>query len=98
MTKVYLEQSGKRYFVSSQGHATGSPEVCAAASCLVYTLAGWLHNSDAQVQKEQLGDGSAMLVFSGGDNVEAVFDAICVGFLQLQQEHPEYISAQVILN
>ena len=93
MTQVYLEQNGRRFTVSSQGHATGSPEVCAAASCLIYTLAGWLHNSAVLVLEERLNnDASAFLCFRGGDSAETAFDMVCVGFLQLAQEYPEYIS------
>ena len=40
MTKVYLERDGNCFLVSCQGHATGSPEMCAAISCLVGTLEG----------------------------------------------------------
>ena len=42
MTHVHLEQKGDRYRVRCIGHATGSPETCAAVSCLIYTLAGWV--------------------------------------------------------
>lgn len=93
MTKVYLEQDGNRFTVSCLGHATGSTEVCAAVSCLVYTLAGWLCNSSVDVLKEQLNDDAeAMLQFRGENAAETAFDMVCVGFLQLMQQHPEYIS------
>ena len=32
MTKVYAEKDKDRYQISARGHATGSPEVCAAVS------------------------------------------------------------------
>ena len=97
MTNVYLEQDGNRYTVSSQGHATGSPEVCAAASCLIYTLAGWLRNSTVVVLQERLDeDADAFLqYYSDGAGGETVFDMICVGFLQLAQQYPAYISVNL---
>ena len=92
MTQVYLEQDGRRFMVSCQGHATGSAEACAAVSCLVYTLAGWLHNTAVLVLKKKLEDGNALIQFSGNDAAETAFDMICVGFLQLQAQYGDFIS------
>lgn len=94
MTQVYLEQAGREYTVRCQGHATGSVETCAAVSCLVYTLAGWLRNTSVLVLKSKMEDGDALIRFHGGDAAETAFDMICVGFLQLQQQYPEYISVE----
>ena len=91
MTNVYLSGNNDRYLVYCSDHATGSTETCAAISCLIYTLAGWLHNSDAEIIKEHLKDGEAMLMFRGGEKAKAAFDMVCIGFLQIQQEHKEYI-------
>lgn len=92
MTRVYLEQDGQRYTVSCQGHATGSVEACAAVSCLVYTLAGWLRNTSVLVLKSKLEDGDALIQYHGGAAAETTFDMICVGFLQLQEQYGEYIT------
>lgn len=93
MTRVYLEQDGQRYTVNCQGHATGSVEACAAVSCLIYTLAGWLHNASVLVLKEELDDDArALIQFHGGAAAETAFDMICVGFLQLAESYGEYIS------
>lgn len=92
MTRVYLEQAGQRYTVHCKGHATGSVEACAAVSCLVYTLAGWLRNSSVLVLKEELNDGAAQIQYHGGAAAETAFDMICVGFLQLQKQYGDYIS------
>lgn len=95
MTQVYLEQDGQRYTVSCQGHATGSVEACAAVSCLVYTLAGWLRNTSIPVLKEKLEDGKALIQFHGGDAAQTAFDMITVGFLQLQAQYGDYIHADL---
>ena len=92
MTQVYLEQIRHQYTVSCKGHATGSVEACAAVSCLVYTLAGWLRNASILVVKEKLEDGDALIQFHGGDAAETAFDMICVGFLELQAQYGDYIS------
>lgn len=92
MTRVYLEQDGQRYTVSCQGHATGSVEACAAVSCLVYTLAGWLHNAAVLVLEEKLEDGDALIQYCGSAAAETAFDMICVGFLQLQEQYGTYIA------
>jgi len=92
MTKVNLKQREQQYTVSCKGHATGSPEVCAAVSCLLYTLAGWLHNASVLVLQERLEDGDALIQYHGGAAAETAFDMICVGFLQLEQEYGSYIS------
>lgn len=92
MTQVYLEQDGQRYTVDCRGHATGSVEACAAVSCLVYTLAGWLRNTSVLVLKEKLEDGKAHIQFCGGDAAETAFDMISVGFLQLERQYGDYIN------
>ena len=92
MTQVYLEQAGKKFMVKCQGHATGSVEACAAVSCLVYTLAGWIRNTSVLLEKEKLEDGDALIQFRGGSAAETAFDVITVGFLQLQEQYGEYVS------
>lgn len=95
MTRVYLEQSGDRYCVRCKGHATGSAETCAAVSCLVYTLAGWLRNAAPTMHEARLDDGDASICFRGGEAAEAVFDMICVGFLQLQAQYGAFIQVEL---
>lgn len=95
MTKVYLEQDGNRYTVSCKGHATGSVEACAAVSCLIYTLAGWLHNASVTVLQEKLDSGDALIQYRGGAAAETAFDMICVGFLQLKKSCCDYVSVDL---
>lgn len=95
MTRVYLEQDGNWYMLSCRGHATGSVEACAAVSCLVYTLAGWLHNTeDACAEAETIEDGYVVLRFTGGEAARIAFELVLVGFLQLAQEYGEYVSVE----
>ena len=45
MTKVRAMRRGDHYAVHARGHATGSPQVCAAISGLLYALAGYARNA-----------------------------------------------------
>lgn len=92
MTRVTLNELDGRYSVICNGHSTGSCEVCAAVSTLVYTLLGYLKNADGvALYKEELSDGYAHIEFSGGENAHAAYELICVGFLQLAQSHEKFI-------
>lgn len=94
MTKVYLEQDGNRYTVDARGHATGSDVVCASVSTLVSALHNWIKAGGVAVVHDELSPGKVRIVFTGGEAERAVFDLICVGFLQLEKAQPEYISVQ----
>ena len=89
MTDVYLEQNGKRYLVSAKGHATGSIETCAAISTLMYSLAGWLHNSNAVTYTERLEPGDSCLSYSDSD--DTIFKFITIAFLQLEKSNTEHL-------
>lgn len=92
MTQVYLEQGGDRYLVSCRGHATGSPAVCAAVSCLVQTLESYL---DEMLPDSTglVGEGQATFRFSG-PGARTVFHLMSIGFLRLEQTAPEYVQVE----
>ena len=84
MTRVTLKECDGRYSVACVGHATGSCEVCAAVSTLVYTLLGWLKNADGvALEKEEIADGYAEIEFSGADEARVAFELISIGLLQI---------------
>lgn len=92
MTRVTLKEDSGRYSVICEGHATGSVEVCAAVSTLVYTLLGYLKNADGvAVENAELADGYAEIKFSGGENARVAYELICIGFLQLAMAKDELI-------
>ncbi len=79
--------------VRCKGHATGHPDVCAAVSCLVYTAAGWLHNTqEAELVMERLDSGDAYLRWHGG---VWLYDLLKIGFLQLERANPEAVSVKI---
>lgn len=97
MTNVTLSQSVKGFTVKARGHATGSPEMCAAVSCLIQTAAGWLRNTDSiTIRTMELGSGKALLKWRGGDRARWLWELLEIGFLQLELTAPEYIHVERI--
>lgn len=93
MTRVYCEKDGNRYTVTAQGHAEGSPEVCAAVSGLLYALAGYLQNEKGIGELHgRVLPGDFSMVFDGDNRAEAVYNMTLIGLLQIEKSHPEYIS------
>ena len=94
MTKVYARKHGGSYLVQAKGHATGSVEVCAAVSGLLYALAGFLQNRPESVRDVhiKLESADAELRFRGKDAADAVFLQTVIGLAQLEAAEPEYIS------
>ncbi len=91
MTEVTMHR-GDSCSVRCRGHATGAPDVCAAISCLMYTAAGWLHNTqEAELVHEKLDSGDAYLRWHGG---EWLYDLLKIGFLQLEKAAPKKISVK----
>lgn len=100
MTRVYLEKDGDHYTVDAKGHATGSAEMCAAISCLMFTLAGWVHNQrGVRMETERLSSGDSRICFQSAGRYrrecDAVFLLILVGFRQLEKTDPARISVAV---
>jgi len=95
MTHVRLRY-GAEMRVEACDHATGSPAVCAAVSCLLYTLKGWLANTeDARIAEERMDDGDVCFAWSGGAGSETVMDFLMIGFLSLMETAPEYITVEI---
>lgn len=92
MTIVRYNQDGNKYTIQCTGHATGNENVCAAVSSIIYTLAGYLHNTKTiAVAMSQLESGNAMIVFAGETEAKVAFDMTVIGLLQLAQSFPEYV-------
>ena len=95
--------------VAVKGHANsgekGHDLVCAAASILVYTLAGQVAQMSTDKKRVRrpviaLNEGSATVacrpVHGNRAVVTLVFDSICAGFDILQQRYPENIKYSVV--
>ena len=94
MTKAYIEKVDTGCHVMLIDHADGSPEVCAAISCLAYTLAGWLANNQVKVYEKQLEPGFVSIRFAKTHDSEVAFDVFCIGLLQLENSFPDYLKVK----
>ena len=96
MTKVYLEQDGNRFTVSAKDHATGSVECCAAVSCLLFALAGFLQEIPFTILRLSLEDADAQIVFRGDDRCKAAFDLVKTAFVMMEQSYGEFVSVDFV--
>lgn len=95
MTKVrWRTEDDGTCEILATGHATGSEQVCAGISAIIYSLAGWLKNSDCEVQELTLEPGMARICFQKGSNTEAAgaFAMAVIGLMQIAASNPESCS------
>ena len=95
MTQVHVERDthGGLVTISAKGHATGSTEVCAAVSMMLYTIAGWLHNHPDVGSVCRLEDGDAsILYYDRSSETRTLYEFAEIGFRQLAASYPDYIS------
>ena len=91
MTKIQARKDGNRYILSAKGHATGSVEVCAAISAIVYALAGYLMNHDIKISQQRMEDADVLLDFAGDDCTAAAFEMAVIGLAQIGRQYPEFL-------
>ncbi len=98
MTEATIFLSRERQYYTVEGHATGSPEVCAAVSAISYTLAGWLKNSAEHTREDpviELSSGCAHISAGGDDKTYEVFRAAAIGLLQIAATHKNYLMVEI---
>lgn len=99
MVNVYAECDGNRYLLSAQNHATGSEQVCAAVSALVFAFAGFVKNAEesraAQVYNLKLDSGKALIHCHGNRDVGTAFETVVLGLRQVELSNPEYIHVEI---
>lgn len=94
MSTVELIDSGHEYSIIAKGHTES--KMCSAISCLLYTAAGYITNTDEIVIQEIVLDpGDAKLVWTGGRKAHFLFDLMEIGFRQLQEGDPENIFIKI---
>ncbi|MDY3701883.1 MAG: hypothetical protein SO107_14830 [Flavonifractor plautii] len=93
MTRVRAMRCGDHYAVHARGHATGSPQVCAAISGLLYALAGYARNAGYGL-RERLDSGDVYMEFRGGAGMEAAYDMAVIGLMQIAAQYPEYLEIE----
>lgn len=97
MTTVWaaVPQKRERAIVVT-GHATGSEKVCAAVSGILYALAGYLSNAKGvDIQTMRMEDAHVCLRWTGGKKDLAALQMACIGLMQVEKAHPEYIKTEI---
>lgn len=89
MTRVRAEIGGGVCCLDLEGHATGSPAVCAAISGMICALAGYLSNR-VEVEME-LGEGSAHIHAKIGEKESGACEMVAYGLLQMANQYPEQV-------
>ena len=94
MTQVSFGRGTRRQTLRLTGHATGSEQVCAAISGIVYSLLGYLDNQpeEAETREEP---GYALASDGRGAALDAAFDMAVIGLLQIAQEFPDHVKVTV---
>lgn len=95
MTNCYGEREGGHCLLRLEGHATGKPEVCAAISGLVYSLAGYLSNTETEIYRMDLEPGDVTLHFNGGEREIGAFEMTVIGLRQLERQYPEQVKTKI---
>lgn len=101
MTKIEITNAEPRYTVTFDGHATGSAEVCAGVSALMFSLEGYLRNHDkelflhsARVDKP----GWAFIRFEleePAKDIKGAFEMFTIGVLQIAETYPDFCQVTV---
>lgn len=99
MTQVYARAARGRYHLSAKGHATGSEQGCAFISGILYALAGYLTNAEAEgyaeVSEMRLAPGDVSIRVRGGRRVKAAYDMAVIGLCQLEKQRPELVKIEI---
>lgn len=97
MTTVWAAVPQKRErAIVVQGHATGSEKVCAAVSGILYALGGYLTNAKGvDIQAMRMDDAYVCLRWTGGKRDLAAFQMACIGLMQIEKAHPDYIKTKI---
>ena len=99
MVTVLAYSRGNEKELIVKGHATGSTEICAAVSGIVYALAGWMQNNEEHLKHKpepyiDLREGDASIYFRGDQCAAAAFDVAYIGLAQIAQTHPEFVTIE----
>lgn len=99
MTRIYAERgtNNGRCYLSVKGHATGSSQVCAAVSGLVYALAGYLMNATGvDVRGESLESADAVIDFFGDQMAVGAFLCTVIGLRQIAKEYGDFVEMEYV--
>lgn len=95
MIKASFKREGEDLRLTVRGHADYAPKgsdiVCAAASGLIYALAGYLINLKRRgFRINAIEDGYADIICD--KEYEEALKLICIGLIQLEATYPDFVS------
>lgn len=96
MTKITITMAEPRFSILFDGHATGSAEVCAGISALMFALEGYLRNHEDElfIHSAKLDEpGFGYISFELEDpakNITGAFELTAIGLLQIADSYPEF--------
>lgn len=97
MIRICLKITENTYRFEASGHADFNPGndiVCAAVSCLTYTLAKRLKQVGCKIPSDVLGCGCASFSFSNNIRTREILKTVKCGFEGLSEEYPENVSLE----
>ena len=90
-------EPGGDSFLTLDGHAGGSPAVCAAVSGLMWALTRYLEGDPAAaVRTWSLTGGRAEFRFTGDRRTEGAFALVLAGLELFAAAYPEYIQKKEV--
>ncbi len=89
MIRVRFDRTGAACRLSLRGHATGDPAVCAAASALMFALAGYVR--DRGIGEAELESGRARVDCGRDSGADGAFAAVLSGLEQLRWRYPQLV-------
>ena len=101
MTKIEITKADPRYSIQFDGHATGSAEVCAGISALMYSLEGYLrnHEQDLFLHSAKIDDpGWGYISFELEDPsnfIRGAFDLVVIGLMQIAASYPDFCEVKL---
>ncbi len=95
MTIISARTESGEYIIEAKGHATGSEQVCAGISAIMYALAGVIQNRLVDGSYTISDSGEARCEFSG-ENAQAFYDMTVIGLKQIALSYPGFVGGDII--
>lgn len=92
MIQAELATGPKTRRLTLLGHATGEPAVCAAASALVFALAGWLQDQGAADLAFRLAPGDAWIQSGRSPLADGAFEMVATALGRLERSYPNHLA------
>lgn len=99
MTTVtyWQDEASKTHYLRVEGHANwaeaGNDIVCAAISTVSYTLLGFLHNAEEDIDElsAETDEGCVVALCKGNERIDTAFEMAFIGYLQIEKQYPRHV-------